>query len=141
MRFVDASAVATAYLDQPDRERMRSMLDEGGIVVSRLTEVETTSAFARLVHDAVLTAERRDETVLKFLADLALWDTVELTGEVVAVARSLLTRHRLRAGDAVQLASALLVQARARQPLAAFVTYDRRLRDAAQVERLPIFPE
>lgn len=141
MRFVDASAVVAAYLDEPERGRMRAVLDEGDIAVSRLTEIEAASAFARLAHDGVLTPARRDDVLQKFLTDLALWATIEVTADVVSTARALLLRHRLRAGDAVQLGSALVLRERSVHPVAAFITYDRRLRDAARAERLPTFPD
>ncbi len=140
MRFFDASAVVAAYLDEADRTRARRLLGRRDVVVSRLTEVEAASAFSRLVRETVLTPARRDAATAVFLDDLAGWEIVEVTPEVTARARTLLVHHLLRAGDAIQLASALLVQERATQPLEEFVAFDRRLLDAARAEHLTVTP-
>jgi hypothetical protein len=141
VRFFDASAVVAAYLDEADRARARRLLGRRDVVVSRLTEVEAASAFSRLVRETVLTTARRDAAMAVFLDDLAGWEIVEVTPEVTARARTLLVLHLLRAGDAIQLASALLVQERAAQPLEEFVAFDRRLLDAARAEHLTVSPK
>lgn len=62
---------------------------------------------------------------------------VELTSEIATDARALLLRHRLRAGDAVQLASCLYLQREMNQPLP-FVASDDRLTEAARHEGLTV---
>ena len=61
-----------------------------------------------------------------------------MSANVTARARGLLLRHRLRAGDAIQLASALLLQTRLGEPLDAFVAFDDRLLEAATAEGLAV---
>ena len=62
-----------------------------------------------------------------------LWREVEPSGELRDIARRLLRMHRLRAGDAIQLASAVLASER-RPASLPFITLDDRLRDAALKE-------
>jgi hypothetical protein len=57
---------------------------------------------------------------------------------VTARARGLLVAHVLRASDAIQLASVLLVQSRLAGALDGFVAFDRRLVDAARRENLTV---
>ena len=64
---------------------------------------------------------------------------VELSTPVALEARALLVRHPLRAGDAIQLASALLLQRELREPVT-FAAYDDRLKAAARVEGLDVAP-
>jgi hypothetical protein len=58
---------------------------------------------------------------------------------VVDEARVLLVRHLLRAGDATQLASALLLRRELAEPVT-FAAYDDRLKSAARAEGLTVVP-
>jgi predicted nucleic acid-binding protein len=69
--------------------------------------------------------------------DFATLIIVEFTPEITADARALLLRHRLRAGDAVQLASCLYLQREMSQSLR-FVAFDDRLAEAARHEGLTV---
>lgn len=137
-RFFDASAVVRGYTQHAHQGRVRAMLRDEGVAISRLSEVEVVSAFERLNRATAMTGDERDHAARTFVADLDRWVVVDLTPEVTARARELLVRHPLRAGDAVQLASALVLGERLGEPLEAFVASDRRLLDAARRERLSI---
>lgn len=137
-RFFDASAIVTAYADEANTARTRALLSEGGVAVSRLTEVETVSAMARLWRESSISEASRDDAIAAFLADLAGWDLVEIVPEVTARARELIVRHPLRAADALQLASALVLQSHLGERLDGFVAFDKRLIEAARAERLEV---
>ena len=128
----------TAYARQANSARTRALLAEDIVAVSRLAEVEIVSALARLARDGSISEARRDAGISTFVRDLGGWEIVEVSPEVTAGARGLLLRHRLRAGDAIQLASALLLQARLAEPLQAFVAFDARLLEAARSEGLAV---
>jgi hypothetical protein len=53
---------------------------------------------------------QRDRAVAAFASDLNAWHVIELSSDVMATARRLLMQHQLRAGDAVQLSAALVLQ-------------------------------
>jgi predicted nucleic acid-binding protein len=118
---------------------MRRLLGGEGVSVSRLSEVELVSAMARLTREGAMAESTRDAAVGSFLKDLAGWEVVELTVEVSARARGVLIEHRLKASDAVQLASALVLQSRIAEPMDAFVTLDARLLEAARRESLAVW--
>jgi predicted nucleic acid-binding protein len=135
--FFDSSAIAAAYGSQPNGARARHLL-QGRVLVSRLAEVEVVSALARLAREISLPNALRDAGISEFLLDLANWEIVEGAPDVTARARGLLVAHVLRASDAIQLASVLLVQSRLAGALDGFVAFDRRLVDAARRENLTV---
>lgn len=77
----------------------------GTVAISRLSEVEVASALARRARDGDCTPEQRDRGLATLDRDLASFLVVELVPGVTSRARTLLNVHRLRASDAIQLAS------------------------------------
>jgi hypothetical protein len=136
MRFFDASALVKRYVRERGTAAVARLLRAGPVAVSRLSEVEVTSALARLSRDAGLSPVRRDAAIAALVADLDAWHVVELTPEIASRARRLLTRHRLRTGDAIQLASGLYLQEAMGRTLEGFVSYDARLSAAGRAEHL-----
>jgi hypothetical protein len=108
------------------------------VAVSRLSEVEVISALARLARDGAISQGQRDRAAVAFVSDLTAWHVVELTPEVGATARRLLMQHQLRAEDAVQLSSALVLQIGLEVPLEEFVAYDHRTLGVAAAEQLVV---
>ena len=104
---------------------------------SRLSEVEVASALIRRAREGAFTQEERDRALASLENDFAALILVECTPEIIAGARALLLRHRLRAGDAVQLASCLYLQRELGQAVP-FVAFDERLTVAASDEGLTV---
>ncbi len=103
--------------------------------MSRLSFVEIASALGRLCREGALPLAERNEILDTLALDSQSFYILEFTESVTTRARALLARHPLRAGDAIQLASCLLLQERVETPLR-FVAYDARLRAAAEAEGL-----
>ena len=116
---------------------VRRLLRAAPAAASRLSEVEVASALVRRAREGAFTVEERDRALASLGDDFATLIIVEFTPEITAEARALLLRHRLRAGDAVQLASCLYLQREMSQPLP-FVAFDDRLADAARHEGLTV---
>ena len=133
MVFVDASALVKRYVRERHSLQVRRLLAAGPIAVSRLSEVEVPSALTRLVREGRLSPRARDRAMLAFVGDLASWHIIEVTGVVTALARTQLLRHELRAGDAIQLASAMWL--RQTVSLAGLLAFDTRLVAAASAEQ------
>ena len=133
MVFVDASALVKRYVRERHSLKVRRLLAAGPIAVSRLSEVEVPSALTRLVREGRLSPRARDRAMLAFVDDLASWHIIEVTGVVTALARTQLLRYELRAGDAIQLASALWL--RQTVSLAGLLAFDTRLVAAASAEQ------
>jgi predicted nucleic acid-binding protein len=141
VRFFDASAIVKRYVRESHSARIRRLLGAGDVALSRLSEIEVVSAFARLARKKAISVVQRDRAIGAFVTDLTAWYVVEITPQVTAAAIQLLTQHPLRSGDAVQVASALVLQEGLGQPLEAFVACDRRVIDAAAAEELTVSTE
>lgn len=71
--------------------------------------------------------------------DLTTSRLSEVASRVTSRARDLVCRHPLRAADAIHLASCLLLKETTNGPVE-LVAFDRKLREAAQIEGLAVFP-
>jgi predicted nucleic acid-binding protein len=116
---------------------VRRHLRLGRVATSRISTVEIASARARRERERAFTASERDRAITRLNADLAAWVLVELTAELTADAQSLVVRHALRTGDAIQLASALHLKREIGQRMQ-FAAFDDRLTDAASAEGLTV---
>lgn len=137
MRFFDATALVKRYIRERGNARIRRLLDVGRVAVSRLSEVEVVSAFARLSREGGISPAQRDRLMTAFVTDLSACTIVEITPDIARTARQLLIRHSLRAGDALQLASALMLN-ESIGPLEAFVAHDARLAAVAIAEGMTV---
>lgn len=109
MRFWDTAAVLALFVEEPGSDGARRWLrQDGELVLWTLTPVELTSAVWRRVRERKLSdaqaraLERKSE---RLASQASLVTDVE---SVKSQARRLLRVHRLRAGDALQLAAAHL---------------------------------
>ena len=138
MKYWDSSALIPLVVDQPNRSRLVDLLvEDAGVVTWWATLVECTSAVSRLERDGAL----RPEEAATSLADLdrfaGSWKEIEATAATRRHALRLLRVHPLRAGDALQLAAALVACEGDPRTLP-FVTLDDRLALAAQREGFPV---
>lgn len=127
------------YVQEPGTALVRRLLTASSPATSRFSEVEVASAVARRCREGTLSIAARDRVLRAWVADLQALHLVEVTDETAGIARALLLRHPLRAGDAVQLASCLVLQQSLRTPVP-MVAFDDRLREAAAGEGLAVVP-
>jgi hypothetical protein len=127
------------YVREAGAVTVRRLLKADAGAASRLSEVEVASALVRRAREGAFTVQERDRALAALPDDLATLIMVEYTPAITAQARALLLRHRLRASDAVQLASGLYLQGEMGQPLP-FVVFDERLGEAARREGLTVVP-
>jgi predicted nucleic acid-binding protein len=117
---------------------VRKLLREPA-ATSRLSEVEIASALARLAREGVISAAERERGLEALTDDFqSLW-IVEITPDVISLARTLLVRHVMRAADAIQLASCLYIR-REVSDTTPLVAFDDRLTDAAAEQNVPVIP-
>ncbi len=124
--YLDASALVKLIV----RERESRALVEA---LAPATPVTTSVVAAVEVVRAARATGRAAQTVDRALRIIDGCDLVELDSAVRSSA-ALVDPHLLRTLDAIHLASALSVQ----EHLDAFVTYDRRLAEAAAAIGLPV---
>ncbi|MFA5788112.1 MAG: type II toxin-antitoxin system VapC family toxin [Actinomycetota bacterium] len=140
MRFWDSSALVPLCLAQPQSPSLQGLLrDDPVVVVWWGSPLECRSAFARLEREGLLSGPQTEAPgrILKELEKA--WTEVLPTDAVRQQAARLLRIHPLRAGDALQLAAAL-VWAGSPPEDAAFITLDERLGKAARLEGFQVLP-
>lgn len=126
MIYLDSAAVVKLVHAEAESAALRGWLDERaetGWISSVLTEIESFRALARYTPDAV----SRLPAVLDQIELISLDPSIRILAQTVqpATGRSL---------DAIHLGTAL----HARHALTSFVTYDKRLLDAAMAAGLPV---
>ncbi len=135
--FFDASALAKRYLPEPERLDADRVAAATIPVISRLTLVELHSAIARRQRDGTVSGLEAGKATAQISADAQIIELIEVESIVVDRASNLVDKHSLRASDAVQLASCLILRERVGEVSDVyFYTYDRRLAQAAQREGL-----
>lgn len=143
--FADASAVVKLFAEEAGSPKVWSV--DGPCVVSALTQVEVASALWRKhragelsANDARLLVEayRWGITDGTFSSGIPVAE-VSLGADILDAAGRLVAVHRLRAGDAIQLASALAVRA-ADPRCTSFLVFDHRLAEAAATEAFDVRP-
>jgi uncharacterized protein len=138
VRFWDSSAVVPLLHREPASEAVRALYDrDATMIVAWTTIVECGSRIARLERDAAIEAAQAANAFARLDEIARGWLEVEPAGEVREIARRLLRAHQLRAGDALQIASATLAAER-RPATLEFVTLDDRLETAALKEGFPV---
>jgi uncharacterized protein len=122
--YLDSSALVKLAVREPETAALHGELHSWGLfATSSITSVEVTRAIARARSEcraAVLPA-RGVQALLGAMVEMVLTDRVRRTASKLAPAS-------LRTLDAIHLASALALG----RDLAAIVTYDVRLRQAAE---------
>ncbi len=139
--FLDASALVKRYLQETGSEWVQTICQDRkvSLVIASLTWVEVASAISRKARARDLP---RAGGRLK-LAELERhvrreYVRIHLRLPVLAESVRLMTRHPLKASDAIQLASALAVRRAARTVRSefSFVSADARLLEAARRDGL-----
>jgi predicted nucleic acid-binding protein len=119
---------------------MRALLaGDVAIVASFITTLEVASALWRRHHNDELSADEHAAADDAFEKLNESWSEIGDFFGAREVALELITRHVLRSGDAIQLASALI--ACAYDPMSfTFVTLDQDLASAARAEGFTVLP-
>ena len=138
MKFWDASAVVPLLVPQgPSQMMEREYASDTVINVWCLTSVEAWSAVSRLRRQGHLDSPGMRVARRRLQSLLENWGEIDDLRAVRSRAQRLLETHPLRAGDALQLAAALVLVSDhpERTP---FVTLDARLADVAAQEGFQI---
>ena len=126
MIYLDSAAIAKLVHAEPESPALRRWLDkraETGWISSVLTEIESFRALARYAPEAVS----------RLPAVLDQIDLIDLDQRIRILARTV-QPVTVRSLDAIHLGTAL----QSRPGLTSFVTYDKRLLDAARAAGLPV---
>ncbi len=112
--FLDSSALVKRYVPETGSAWIRALSAPNtgnSLIIARITWVEVKSAITRREREGSLTPSDRKLIVQKFRSDLNnQYQVIELDVTVAERASQLVEQYPLRAYDAVQLASVLLLQ-------------------------------
>jgi len=136
--YLDTSALLKLYAQEQGTPDVRAAVARASVVAtSRLTYVEARGAFARKLREGDLSQAKHHYLATSLEGDWARLLVVEISEHLCQEAVTLVERHPLRAGDALQLASACTVRDRVEEELA-FCSFDDRLNRAAKLEGLSV---
>ena len=135
--LIDASAIVKTVLDERGSdEALRIWLGADAAYASRLAYPEARSALARAGRGGRIDPREVNGLTANLDRTWRQVVVVELTERVARMAGDIAERHGLRAGDAVHLASALVLEDRE----VTLATWDRRLATAASAAGVPVTP-
>lgn len=122
---------------EPDFDVVSSLLKSANhLFMASIGYVETRSALGALARDGRLRGSRGDQARLELERVWRDLNVVQLDDYLVGLSGDVTERSRLRAGDAIHLASALVVD----EPELVFVTWDHELARAAREVGLAVAP-
>jgi hypothetical protein len=143
--FFDSSGIVKRYANEIGTDWVRSIttLDaDNSIVISKITAVEVAAALARKLRLEEIGQSEYEMVITDFEEDcLTQYIRVEVNDEVINLARDLVARRVLRAYDAIQLASAIILnrdRKKAKLDPLVFVSADDSLNSAAEPEGLKV---
>lgn len=134
--YLDTSALVKLYVDEDGSPAVRTAVDRAGVIAtSALAYVEARAAFVRRRREGGLSPRAYRRIVRDLEADWDRYLVVEVRDPLIREAARLAETHRLRAYDAVHLASAAAVRGRPSEPCV-FASWDLELERAAKREGL-----
>ena len=138
--YLDSSALVKLYIDETGSDRIRDIVlsGENAVFISVITGAEVAAAFARRMRMKDITDESWREIYADFLLDFEnVFAKANVTDPVVALAMELTKRRALRGYDAVQLASALVLNFEIGNAMI-FISADVELNEMAKAENLVV---
>ena len=134
MKFWDSSALVPLLVRESRTTGLAALYRQDPDVAAWWgTEVECSSAVARLERGGMLDAGGTERALSRLDALRRRWQEIQPVADVTMTARRFLRVHPLCAADALQLAAAFVASER-RPSTLAFVCLDARLTDAARRE-------
>jgi uncharacterized protein len=134
--YLDTSALVKIHVDEEGAPTVRQAVARAEIIAtSMLAYVEARAAFARRREEGGLSLAEHRRIVRDFEDDWDRYLVLEVTDVLIREGARLAEAHRLRAYDAVHLASAATARGVSTQPWI-FACWDRKLEQAARREGL-----
>ena len=129
--YLDASALVKLYVEEAGRTAVLAALGEAEIIgTAMIAYVEARAAFARRHREGALARSGYLRCIRDLDLDWPRYLRFELNEALIFTAARLAERHRLRAYDAVHMASALSMRDRLTDVI--FACWDRELTAAAR---------
>ncbi len=138
--YADSSVLVKRHVQEIGTEWAKSLLENNLIITAEMSIVEVYSALNRRVREGSITPEDYAHIMTDFSALCTItYKLVQLSSPIIERTKLLLERYPLRAYDAVQLASALVINdafLKQKLPALIFLSADQRLLSVAHHEGL-----
>jgi len=139
--YLDTSALVKIYVDEEGSAGCRRAVTEADLIAtSALAYVEARAAFIRRRHEGGLPPKSHRRIIADLDEDWPSYAIVGVTEGVIREGARLAERHRLRAYDAVHLASATVLRDGERTEPMVFASWDAVLGRAARREGFSLLP-
>jgi predicted nucleic acid-binding protein len=136
--FCDTSALIKLLIDEPESDQMQQASSNAeAIAVCRITWAEAMAAMARRQREDPMSGDDIDLARGRLTQNWNDLTIVEVSQSLVETAGRFADGFALRGYDSVQLAAAHELRKSTEQTLT-FVSFDRRLRQAAQLLQLEV---
>jgi predicted nucleic acid-binding protein len=129
--YFDTSALVKRYVRERGTIEVRRLLRKHRILSSSVMPVELFSALSRRHGQKELSEQDYTAILTRIKEDRSFWELVEVTPGVLARAEEVVLDLKVRALDAIHVASAAVFQDSTGRPLF-FVTSDERQLEAAR---------
>lgn len=134
--FLESSVLSKRYATETGTNWILSLVAlsaENRIIIAQITPLEIISTLAHKKREANISERKLRANILSIDRHIKReYVTVQFNAQIEKVARQLLLSHPLRAADAIQLASALVINQQLSLPQSlTFIASDRQLLNAA----------
>ncbi|MCX5735242.1 MAG: type II toxin-antitoxin system VapC family toxin [candidate division NC10 bacterium] len=138
--YLDTSALVKLYVAEEGSPLVhQAVANTPSVATSAIAYVEARAAFARRRRDGSLPLQEYRRILRDLDADWDHYLRIDVTEPLIREAAELAERHRLRAYDAIHLASAHVVKERLLEPVV-FASWDKTLEAAARRHGLQPLP-
>ena len=132
--YLDTSVLVKLYVEEEGAPVVRNAVAQAELVATAaIAYVEARAAFVRRRHEGGLSTAEYRRIIRNVDSDWARYLVVEVTDSLIRDAARLAEAHRLRAYDAIHLASAAAVHDRLAEPIM-FASWDAGLEKVARRE-------
>ena len=136
--YVDTSALIKIYVAEEGTDTVQEAVSRASVVAaSRVAYVEARAALARACRESRIGERDLRQSVAELDEDWKRFLVVEVSDDLVQRAGDLAEEYALRAYDALQLASALILKRRVDSSVF-FLAFDQALTQAAQSAGLAV---
>ena len=133
--YFDTSALLKRFVEENGSDVVGKLFSASNqIYISLITQVEAISALRRLLNDKEISLHDFRHILNEIETDLTFYHTVDMTNEVMDLAKECIIQHQLKSLDSIQLASAIAVK----KEIDLFVACDEKLLRAAKKEKFKV---
>ena len=138
--YLDTSALVKLYVAEEGSPLVHQVVANApSVATSAIAYVEARAAFARRRRDGSLPLQEYRRILRDLDADWGHYLRIDVTEPLIRQAAELAERHRLRAYDAIHLASAYVVKEQLLEQVL-FASWDKTLEAAARRHGLQLLP-